>query len=78
MFPHSERCFTRDSGDPENLYLLSEMSGSIRYINSLLLSCDSILMQVKTNMNITDEDFEIFKDGRYKVFQMLDDVFMSF
>lgn len=65
-------------GDPRNLYLLSEISGSIRYINSMLPSCDSILVQVKTNMDITDKDFEILKDDRYKGFQMMDDGFMSF
>lgn len=64
--------------DPRNVYLLSDISSSIRYINAMLPSCDSVLMQVKTNMNITAKDFEILKDGRYKGFQMLDDGMMAF
>lgn len=64
--------------DPKNVYLLSEISSWIRYINAMLPSCDSVLMQVKTNMNITDKDFEILKDDRYKGFRMLDDGVMTF
>lgn len=64
--------------DPKNVYFLSEISSLIRYINAMLPSCDSVLMQVKTNMNITDKDFEILKDDRYKGFRMLDDGVMTF
>lgn len=65
-------------GNPQNVNLLSGISYSIRYINALLPSCDSILVQVKTNMDIADEDFKILKDDRYKGFQMMDDGFMAF
>lgn len=64
--------------NPHNVYLLSEISSSIQYINAMLPSCDSVLMQVKTNMNITDEDFEILKDDRYQGFRMLNDGAMTF
>lgn len=64
--------------NPRNVYLLSEISYSIRYINALLPSCDSVLVQVKTNMDIADDDFKILKDDRNKGFQMMDDGFMEF
>lgn len=64
--------------DPQNVYLLSEIPALIRHLNAMLPSCDSVLLQVKTNMNITDKDFEILKDGRYKGFRMLDDGMMAF
>lgn len=64
--------------DPQNAYILSSISSMIRYANGLLPSCDSVMKQVRLNMDISDKDLEILRDSRYTGFKIMGDGVMSF
>lgn len=62
---------------PQNPVLLSDISYMIKYINSIIPYCEELQAQIRTNLDITDEEFLRMKDSRYKDFSM-GDGYMSF